>query len=117
MISNGSYTSADVFYIDDICLDLTHPVQCGDVGTPYYQADFNLDCVVNLKDLSVLASAWLNEQSRTECTDPGKCTYPFTTLSSNPPLMYLKSDMDQNTFVNSSDLKRFAEQWLLHSQF
>lgn len=46
---------------------------CGDTNHPYPAGDLNLDCNVNLKDISEIAANWL------ECTDPEPpCNYnPF----------------------------------------
>ena len=116
MFSNTSYSGTETFYLDDICLDILHPVNCGDLGTPYYPMDYNRDCVVNFKDLAFLASFWLQTQSITNCTDSQNCAYSVIP-SSYPKLMYLKADLDQNTHVDFYDLKYFVEQWLSISQF
>jgi hypothetical protein len=40
------------------------PVVCGTLGQVYHPMDFNEDCYVNLSDLAMFASTWI------DCTDP-----------------------------------------------
>ena len=59
----------NIHYIDDVKL-WWHPTQwpvslvCGGPSHPYPNADFNGDCRVNIEDVRVLASSWL------DCSDP-----------------------------------------------
>jgi hypothetical protein len=112
MFANTSYTGNETFYIDDVCLDVLHPVNCGDLGMAYNSSDYNHDCIVNFKDMALFAESWMEKCSRTACTDPVECTYPIIQTNSNPQLMYLKADLNQDTNVDSYDLKDFVEQWL-----
>ena len=112
MFANTSYTGTETFYVDNVQLDVLHPVNCGDLGTPYYTGDYNHDCIVNFKDMAFFAEYWMETISRTACTDPAECDYPIIQTNSNPQLMYLKADLDQNTSVDSYDLNDFVEQWL-----
>jgi hypothetical protein len=91
LIIGGSFSVVDgepsvgwARWIDD------SPV-CGDWG--YYSADADLNCRVNLADLTVLGQQWLN----TNCVDPSWCT---------------GGDVDKNGNVGMSDLLTMAEQWL-----
>ncbi|MFH1615906.1 MAG: hypothetical protein ABIG61_12590 [Planctomycetota bacterium] len=54
--------------IDNVRIYNQNPLatQCGDPGTVYLDADFNLDCYVNFKDLDDFVGEWL------QCTDPNE---------------------------------------------
>ena len=50
--------------IDNINVIKTGPSTCGSPGTLYKRSDFNEDCYVNLLDIALIFSEWL------DCTDP-----------------------------------------------
>lgn len=50
--------------IDDLVLTIEADQWCGQNATIYNTADINLDCQVNIKDISIIASQWLI------CSDP-----------------------------------------------
>ena len=111
MFSNPDKTNFT--YVDDVCLSELTALQCGDLGTSYNLTDINRDCLVNMEDLALVASKWLEVTSVTECTEPQDCTYKFNSPSASPQLMFMKADFDQDTDVDIYDLEIIASQWLL----
>ena len=64
-------SSSSYVFVDDF-LSGIKPEFCGDVGTFYLPGDANKDCQVNMLDLAVLGSSWLecnDPQNAVECTD------------------------------------------------
>ena len=64
-------SSSSYVFVDDF-LSGIKPEFCGDLGTFYLPGDTNTDCRVNILDLHVLASSWLecnDPQNPAECTD------------------------------------------------
>ena len=64
-------SSSSYVFVDDF-LSGIKPEFCGDLGTFYLPGDANKDCQVNILDLAILGSSWLecnDPQNAVECTD------------------------------------------------
>jgi hypothetical protein len=95
LTANGSVYFKISQSVQNIAEVLLHrpPTACGDPGTEYLDADLALDCYVDTVDLSMLASAWLDNN----CSWPGWCN---------------GADINESQKVDLVDFERFMLQWM-----